>query len=214
MHPYTDLKPQPTCIQWRQANTENTIDWSTTHSIFLSPQPATLKALCTLPREGLKKERHLKIFFFSCSPLPQGCLCWHFMFDGCSVHLTLGNLIKRLRLAKRICYIRREKWKAEKRNPYLVPEKEIRLTELKLFNVELLHERKSHHIEARENPTPPCKWEKNGKRVRLCQQYRCTFSVHLMSIPDGSFQVISESWLSHIQDGCVRLSIWGFKQWA
>lgn len=62
-----------------------------------------------------------------------------------------------------------EKWNTEKRNPYLVPEKEIRLTELKLFNVELLHERKSHHIEARKNPTPPYKWGKGGKRVRHCQ---------------------------------------------
>lgn len=39
--------------------------------------------------------------------------------------------------------------------PYLVPEKEIGLTELKLLYVKFLHEGKSHDVEAREDPTSP-----------------------------------------------------------
>lgn len=38
---------------------------------------------------------------------------------------------------------------------YLIPEKEIGLTELKLFYIKLLHKWKSHDIEAREDPTSP-----------------------------------------------------------
>lgn len=38
---------------------------------------------------------------------------------------------------------------------YLVPEKEIGLTKLKLLYVKLLHEGKPHDVEAREDPTSP-----------------------------------------------------------
>ena len=38
---------------------------------------------------------------------------------------------------------------------YLVPEEEVGLTELKLFDVELFHEGKAHDVEAREDPTSP-----------------------------------------------------------
>lgn len=45
---------------------------------------------------------------------------------------------------------------------HLVPEKEIRLAELKLLYVKRLHERKSHDVEAREDPTSPW-WQTEGK---------------------------------------------------
>lgn len=36
---------------------------------------------------------------------------------------------------------------------YLVPEKQVSLTELELFNVVFFHERHPHHVQTRENPT-------------------------------------------------------------
>lgn len=51
---------------------------------------------------------------------------------------------------------------------YLVPEKQIGLTKLKLLYVKLLHERKSHDIEAREDPTSPY-WKKAKKILRYIQ---------------------------------------------
>lgn len=48
--------------------------------------------------------------------------------------------------------------------PHLVPEKEIGLTKLKLLYVKLLHERKSHDVEAREDPTSPYRLKKGKER--------------------------------------------------
>lgn len=51
---------------------------------------------------------------------------------------------------------------------YLVPEKEIRLAKLKLLYVKRLHERKSHDIEAGEDPTSPW-WQKEEKGGDLAE---------------------------------------------
>lgn len=51
------------------------------------------------------------------------------------------------------------------RTSHLVPEEEIRLTELKLLNVELLHEWEPHDVEAREDPTPP--WRRERRRLKM-----------------------------------------------
>lgn len=50
----------------------------------------------------------------------------------------------------------------QQNSSYLVPEKEVRLTKLKLLYVEGFHERKSHDIEAWEDPASSW-WQKEEK---------------------------------------------------
>lgn len=73
-----------------------------------------------------------------------GCLCTE-TGQTCRPHAVEATATTRARTRAR-CPSRG--FAAQQSGSHLVPEEEIRLTELKLLDVEGLHERKSHDVEA------------------------------------------------------------------